>query len=135
MKTQVQFGGQSAEIAIAFAEPSRAFDMIFEERIGAADRQGECLTLDIEEQSAVIAVLVDDPSRAFGALFEDKIEVESITGGDPYRGEYEVTPKTEAQTLPTKQKTMMRDLTVGAIPYYDVSNPAGGQTIFIGNEV
>lgn len=54
---------------------------------------------------------------------------------DWYEGDYEVTPKPEAQTLQTAQKTMRDDMTVKAIPYFDVSNTAGGKTIYIGSEV
>ena len=57
------------------------------------------------------------------------------TSGEPYGGPYEVTPKVEAQTLPTAKKLMREDISVRAIPYFDVSNPAGGNTIYIANEV
>ena len=56
-------------------------------------------------------------------------------GGDPYEGPYDVTPKVTAQTLQTAQKLMREDVSVRAIPYFDVSNPAGGNTIYIANEV
>lgn len=56
-------------------------------------------------------------------------------GGEPYEGPYEVTPRVEAQTLPTAKKLMREDVSVRAIPYFDVSNPAGGNTIYIANEV
>lgn len=56
-------------------------------------------------------------------------------GGEPYDGPYEVTPKVSAQTLPTAKKFMRDDVSVRAIPYFDVSNPAGGNTIYIANEV
>lgn len=56
-------------------------------------------------------------------------------GGDPYEGPYDVTPKVTAQTLPTAKKFMQEDVSVRAIPYFDVSNPAGGNTIYIANEV
>ena len=56
-------------------------------------------------------------------------------GGEPYDGSYEVTPKVSAQTLPTANKLMLDDVSVRAIPYFDVSNPAGGNTIYIANEV
>lgn len=56
-------------------------------------------------------------------------------GGEPYEGEYEVTPKVSSQTLPTAKKLMKDDVMVKAIPYFDVSNPAGGQTIYIGSEL
>ena len=56
-------------------------------------------------------------------------------GGDPYEGPYDVTPKVTAQTLPTAKKLMREDVSVREIPYFDVSNPAGGNTIYIANEV
>lgn len=56
-------------------------------------------------------------------------------GGEPYEGPYDVTPKVTAQTLKTAQKFMREDVSVRAIPYFDVSNPAGGNTIYIANEV
>ena len=51
---------------------------------------------------------------------------------DPYTGNYEVIPKTTAQILETAQKLMTDDLTVKAIPYYEVSNNQGGLTVVIG---
>ena len=56
-------------------------------------------------------------------------------GGDQYEGPYDVTPKVTAQTLPTAKKFMQEDVSVRAIPYFDVSNPAGGNTIYIASEV
>lgn len=64
----------------------------------------------------------------------DKAVIVSV-GGEPYEGEYEVTPKVSSQTLPTAKKLMKDDVTVKAIPYFGVSNPAGGQTIYIGSEL
>ena len=56
-------------------------------------------------------------------------------GGEPYEGPYDVTPKVTAQTLPTAKKLMRDDVSVRAIPYFDVSNQAGGNTIYIASEV
>ena len=56
-------------------------------------------------------------------------------GGEPYEGPYDVTPKVTVQTLPTAKKLMQEDVSVRAIPYFDVSNPAGGNTIYIASEV
>ena len=56
-------------------------------------------------------------------------------GGEPYEGEYEVTPRISSQTLATAKKLMQDDVTIKAIPYFDVSNTAGGQTIYIGSEL
>ena len=55
-------------------------------------------------------------------------------GGDPYEGEYVVTPRVEGQVLLTKDKTMQDDLTVKGIPYYEMDNQ-NGTTVYIGNEV
>ena len=53
----------------------------------------------------------------------------------PYDGEYEVTPKTyDEQTLPTKNKRMLKDVTIKKIPQYEVSNSAEGYTLIIGEE-
>ena len=55
--------------------------------------------------------------------------------GEPYEGEYEVTPSTdEKQTLHTAQKLLTKDVTVHKIPYYEMDNEAGGITIYIGSD-
>lgn len=50
---------------------------------------------------------------------------------DVYDGEYEITPTVSAQMLPVAQKLMRKDLTVKAIPIFNVSNTAGGSTFYI----
>ena len=52
-----------------------------------------------------------------------------------YAGGYEVTPKIAEQVLATKQKYMKEDLKINAIPCYDVSNSAGGSTVYIAKEL
>ena len=52
-----------------------------------------------------------------------------------YAGSYEVTPKIAEQVLATKQKYMKEDLKINAIPCYDVSNSAGGSTVYIAKEL
>ena len=49
-----------------------------------------------------------------------------------YVGEYNVTPKIEQQVLSANDKLMTDDITVKAIPFYEVSNPQGGTTFIIG---
>ena len=59
-------------------------------------------------------------------------EVQVVTvGAPPYDGAYDVTPKTEAQTLATKDRRMVEDVTVQAIPYAEVKNTARGVTVTI----
>ena len=48
-----------------------------------------------------------------------------------YTGAYDVTPKTVAQTLETKDKKMKDNVSVLAIPYFEVSN-TDGITVIIG---
>lgn len=57
--------------------------------------------------------------------------VVGVTDVTQYEGSYEVTPSVEAQSLPTAEKYMKKDVNVLAIPYFDVSNPAGGSTVYI----
>lgn len=53
-------------------------------------------------------------------------------GGEPYTGEYEVQPSFENQTLLTAHKLLARNVTVEAIEVSTVSNPSGGNTVYIG---
>lgn len=56
-------------------------------------------------------------------------------GGVPYDGNYVVTPRIDEQIMATKHKVMSDDVTIKAIPFFDVSNTSGGSTVYIGNEV
>lgn len=56
-------------------------------------------------------------------------------GYTDYIGNYEVTPKVDAQSLKTKDKHMTDDVTIKSIPFFKVSNETGGNTVYIGNEV
>lgn len=50
-----------------------------------------------------------------------------------YDGGYVVTPKAyEEQPLNTKGKTLIDNILVEEIPYYEVSNLEGGSTVYIG---
>ena len=50
----------------------------------------------------------------------------------PYSGNYEVIPRVSAQTLPTRDKSLERDILVRAIPYHEVENTERGTTAIIG---
>lgn len=67
-----------------------------------------------------------------------KVTIAGSGGGTiypEYDGAYAVTPAVEGQALPTAQRLMREDLTVRAIPFFDVTNPAGGSTVYIGEEI
>lgn len=52
-----------------------------------------------------------------------------------YKGEYDITPKTMEQKLKTAQKFLAKDVTVKEIPFFEVMNSEGGDTVYIGSEV
>ena len=52
-----------------------------------------------------------------------------------FNGDYEVVPKVENQSLETKDKLMAKDVLIKSIPYYEVSNPQGGNTVYIGSDL
>lgn len=52
-------------------------------------------------------------------------------GYEDYAGPYSVKPKTEPQSLATADRYLAQDVTIDAIPYYEVSNQ-NGKTIIIG---
>ena len=53
---------------------------------------------------------------------------------DPFLGEYEVTTKVDAQTMPCAGKKMLKDVDIKAIPFFETSNEAG-TTVYIAAEV
>ena len=52
-----------------------------------------------------------------------------------YTGSYDVTPTVDGQTIETAQMLMSDDLTVNAIPFYEVGNNSGGNTVYIADEI
>lgn len=58
-----------------------------------------------------------------------------MVGASPYEGDYEVTPTVDGLSLPTRQKYMTDDVTVRAIPFFEVSNQSGGNTVYIADEI
>ena len=52
-----------------------------------------------------------------------------------YDGAYSVTPRVTPQTLETAEKYMTKNVSVDAVPFYSVSNQAGGNTVYIAKEL
>lgn len=77
----------------------------------------DCLRCEIVEQPHITLCFVTDGGGRW----------------PPYEGPYEVIPKTVDQTLQTKQKSMVDDVTVKEIPYVEVSN-IFGTTVSIATE-
>lgn len=81
---------------------------------------------------------VDVASKLHGDIStQDKllgsVSISSVftASNEVYNGPYSVTPSVDAQTLNTKEKTMVDDVTIQKIPYYEVSNNSGGLTATI----
>lgn len=98
-----------ADFSVEFSEKSSSFSVEFESE--------KCDFAVGMAETQIIEVLVPD------------LDIET------YSGDYTVTPKVTGQTLETAQKYMEQNVEVRAIPYYEVSNPSGGNTVYIGTEV
>lgn len=61
-------------------------------------------------------------------------EIMAVADTDWFDGSYIVTPTANGTKLATSQKRMREDLTIKPIPFFEVSNDAGGNTIYIGGE-
>ena len=68
----------------------------------------------------------------FGA--DSYIKIIHTSDVDEYEGDYDVTPKANAQTvLPTQDKLLRDNVTVDKVPYYQTSNEYG-DTVYIAAE-
>lgn len=53
-----------------------------------------------------------------------------------YDGDYNVTPLAfQEVTLKTKDKKLIEDIVVKEIPYYETTNPSGGNTVYIAGQI
>lgn len=67
--------------------------------------------------------------------FEHLQVVSDNVGVDYYKGDYTVTPKVEKQELATRKKFLTENVKIKEIPFFEVGNSEGGDTIYIGSEV
>ena len=85
-----------------------------------------------DSQTNLNAIFGEEEALFHGAFSEIH---EVTTGVEQYAGDYTVTPNVSGKTLSTKQKFLVEDITIRPIPYYEVSNTAGGDTVFIAKEL
>lgn len=53
-----------------------------------------------------------------------------------YDGDYSVIPLAFQETiLPTKDTKLIENIIVKEIPYYETSNPSGGNTVYIAGQI
>lgn len=61
------------------------------------------------------------------------INASSINDFDQYKGSYEVAPGLfEEQILETENKTLLHDIIIEKVPFYETSNLSNGTTVYIG---
>lgn len=91
----------------------------------------------LKSKSILVGTLTGK-SNIVGLLKGKDILVGTLSAGmlgDPYSGEYTIIPKAyDDQTLETQGLNMQKDLTVTKVPYFEVSNPKGGLTIYIAED-
>lgn len=90
------------------------------------------VTVSLHQDTAALPLTLQDNSAGLDADFG---QCQVVGYAEHYTGDYQVTPTADGTTLPTAQKQMDDDITVHPIPYYCVSNPAGGETVYIGTDV
>lgn len=83
----------------------------------------------------IIRVVFEETDQEFNAEFGEIHVVTNYVGGELYEGDYAVTPKVDAQTMPTRDKYLVDDVTINPIPIYEVSNNSGGKTVYIAKEM
>ena len=90
------------------------------------------MTIEVKNaQTQSIEILVENPLTQEVDIKQDIVIVPVHKDVPLYEGEYEVTPAVGEQILPTAQKLMEENVTVKAIPIFNVSNTSGGSTFYI----
>lgn len=81
-------------------------------------------------------VIFCETDLSFNIEFEEVIKYEVLVGDiKVYEGDYTVVPTVDGKVLETAKRYMEEDLTIKAIPYFNVGNTAGGSTVYIGKEL
>lgn len=88
-----------------------------------------------EETSKKIPTTFVERAQKFSPKMGEIHRVTEYIGGEEYKGAYEVTPQVEAQTMPTKNKLLIEDITVKGIEIHRVKNSSGGTTVYIARGV
>lgn len=104
-------------------------DIKFEELSTALD-------MNFTENSQTMAVDFTESDQSMAVDFGDFQKIILPSNLPIYAGNHTITPRAkEVQVLETKDKVLLKDLTVKEVPYYETSNLSGGNTVYIGTEV
>ena len=66
------------------------------------------------------------------SILQGKASMGEVMIYPTYKGEYEVIPRADPQTLETADLVMNADVEIAGIPYAEVSNESNGKTVTIG---
>ena len=89
------------------------------------------MRLDVQFSSGTDALKVEfSKGNAFDVDFGQLTEVGKEY--EHYDGNYDVVPGRDGTVLETQDKVLDDDVVVHPIPFFRVSNPAGGNTCYIG---
>lgn len=107
------------------SNPGTAEDLIAGKEL--LDGEGKIVTgsFSLEPELSTQDALIEQIKTAL----QNKAAVPDVKD---YEGKYDVTPAADAQVLETKDKRMRDNVTVKAIPFFEVSNNSGGNTVYIG---
>lgn len=76
--------------------------------------------------------LVIDAGLSIGMDMSQTVNVIGELAYPMYEGPYDATPTVDGLTLPTRHRSMSKDVSVEPIPIGSVSNDSGGRTVTIG---
>lgn len=120
------------DFSVQFAQSCETYDAAMQtsdQHFAVGLQVEQSWEMQFRETDAEFSASMEESDGAFRIRFEEGIP----TGELPlYTGEYEVTPKVTEQTLETAMRSMDSDVTIHAIPYYEVDNIYQGQTVIIG---
>lgn len=91
------------------------------------------LTGEVIQKNSIVGQVIE--TKEINGELSAAYTISTGPGGEPYQGNYAVVPKVEQQMLSTKGKTMLDNVVVYKIPYFEVSNNSGGETVYIANEI
>ena len=93
----------------------------------------------IPQTSTIVGCLSNTQSLVGELTYEAHLTGSLATAyssaGVKYDGDYEVTPTVEGMELNTKDRYMVDDVKINAIPFFEVSNTSGGNTVYIAGEI
>lgn len=92
-----------------------------------------CKRLFLVAKNSGYTGTLDEFKQHFGEYLQRIADGEGGTTYPTYAGPFDVTPMVDMnQILHTQETIVLQNIQVDPIPYYETSNPVGGQTVYIG---